>query len=183
MPVQSSGSPTCRAEYRQWLHSLHASIATLCLSASTMLWPAGQSNRQALELRKACQLNTSMCLLQLQRWGEVVPECNAVISVEPQNRKALYRRGQALHALGRCRGNACPAYVTHLASAASHQCSAVVLLLQLCLQGLLRYWAGSCQERRLVVVCTRLCICRLCALLCMNQHANRGFQQKKLPDR
>ena len=122
-----------------WLPLLHPGIVALCLAASTQwrllccvllqvrsqglpsdwgvarlrlqdLWPAaGQSSRQALELRKACQLNTSMCLLQLQRLGEVVPECNAVINVEPQNSKALYRRGQALHALGRCRANPCPA--------------------------------------------------------------------------
>ena len=135
------------------------------------LWPAaGQSNRQALELRKACQLNTSMCLLQLQRWGEVVPECNAVISVEPQNRKALYRRGQALHALGRCRLE-CLSCMFGLAWRVLHSPSAVLLwcccsLTLICLQG--AGWAVGWQPQpklHLVVACARLSICCLGAFL------------------
>ena len=171
----------------QWLHLLHPSIGACCRKASTVLWPAaGQSNSQALELRKACQLNTSMCLLQLQRWGEVVPECNAVISVEPQNRKALYRRGQALHALGRCVALVLVLYVwLGLASAAST--SAVLLwccwgLTLPCLQGLVG--AGSCHSAEAPVYCMRQAVYLLPR--CIVAHEPTGqlgwSAEKKPPD-
>lgn len=46
-------------------------------------------------LVKACRLNVVHCLLKLERWGEAEEECDEVICGDPNNLKALFRRGQA----------------------------------------------------------------------------------------
>lgn len=50
--------------------------------------PAGKA------LSKACLLNLASCALKLQRHGDAVQYCGDVLAAEPDNIKALYRRGQ-----------------------------------------------------------------------------------------
>jgi hypothetical protein len=45
---------------------------------------------------KACLLNLASCGLKLQRHAEVVQYTSEVLTSEPNNVKALYRRGQVL---------------------------------------------------------------------------------------
>jgi len=56
---------------------------------------------QSITLRTSCHSNLASCYLQLGNWNECVNECNAVLSTDESNRKALYRRGQAYIALGK----------------------------------------------------------------------------------
>jgi tetratricopeptide (TPR) repeat protein len=53
------------------------------------------------ELHTICRANLASCYLQLGRWQECEEACNAVLLANPANCKALYRRGQALLALGK----------------------------------------------------------------------------------
>jgi len=62
-------------------------------------WTDPASKQQALALRKACHLNVAMCWLKLEAWSEAEQACAAVLSDEPENVKALFRRGQALKEL------------------------------------------------------------------------------------
>lgn len=56
---------------------------------------------ESTKLRLSCRSNLASCYLQLNRWEECIDQCNAVLSIENNNRKALYRRGQALLSLKR----------------------------------------------------------------------------------
>ena len=50
------------------------------------------------ELKHACHTNCANCLLKLERWEAAVAECDVVLGHGP-NRKALFRRAQALEKL------------------------------------------------------------------------------------
>lgn len=50
---------------------------------------------EAKELARSCTLNLSSCTLNLQDYAACITHCNTVLSEEPANVKALYRRGQA----------------------------------------------------------------------------------------
>lgn len=52
-------------------------------------------------LRRSCQNNLASCFLAREEWQSCVLAASAVLAEEPDNRKALYRRGQARLALGR----------------------------------------------------------------------------------
>lgn len=60
---------------------------------------AGRTDAAAVSLRLGCQNNLGSCHLALGRWSEARADCDAVLAADPANRKALYRRGQALLAL------------------------------------------------------------------------------------
>ncbi|KAK9840217.1 hypothetical protein WJX74_005612 [Apatococcus lobatus] len=62
---------------------------------------AGQTNAEALDLLKACSSNLSSCYLNTQQHSRCIDECDQLITRDPQNRKALYRRGQSLANSGR----------------------------------------------------------------------------------
>jgi hypothetical protein len=72
-------------------HSFHCTTGAAPLPAPA----AGQASPQARELRISCQSNLASCHLQLERWQECVDVCGAVLAADPNNRKALYRRGEA----------------------------------------------------------------------------------------
>lgn len=59
------------------------------------------SSCEAQNLRKACLLNLSNCYLKMEQWSLCEGHCNEVLREDPDNLKALYRRGQALAQLGR----------------------------------------------------------------------------------
>ena len=65
----------------------------------------GNGSPQAATLRRMCQVNSASCFLKLSRWAEAETMCCNVLQVEPQNAKALYRRGQARLQLGNTDGS------------------------------------------------------------------------------
>lgn len=56
---------------------------------------------QAGDLMRACALNTAQCYLKLQRWTDCLEACEEVLVVDNTNMKALYRKGCAMHGLGK----------------------------------------------------------------------------------
>lgn len=62
-------------------------------------WKNEVAKMQAMDLRKACHLNIAACWLKLQAWVEASKACDAVLADEPQNVKALFRRGQSMKEL------------------------------------------------------------------------------------
>lgn len=66
-------------------------------------WKNDVARREALVLRRACHLNAAACSLKLEAWREAELSCDEVLREEPDNVKALFRRGQALKALGEFR--------------------------------------------------------------------------------
>jgi tetratricopeptide (TPR) repeat protein len=58
------------------------------------------ATREAVALRASCLANIASCYLQLERWADCAAACEAVLAGDAENVKALFRRGQALAALG-----------------------------------------------------------------------------------
>lgn len=52
----------------------------------------------------AARNNRAMALLKLERWQEALTDCEAVLSSDAGNVKAMLRRGQALRQLGNADG-------------------------------------------------------------------------------
>ena len=61
-----------------------------------LLTPVDGTSAEGKALVKACLLNLASCGLKLQRHGEVVQYTSEVLTSEPNNVKALYRRGQVM---------------------------------------------------------------------------------------
>lgn len=55
----------------------------------------GNQSAQAITLRRMCQVNNASCYLKLSKWVEAETMCSDVLTLEPKNAKALYRRAQA----------------------------------------------------------------------------------------
>ena len=55
---------------------------------------------EAAALRLGCRNNLAACRLALRDWAGARAACDAVLAEDAANRKALYRRGQALLSLG-----------------------------------------------------------------------------------
>jgi hypothetical protein len=66
----------------------------MCVMWLCLLTPADGTSAEGKALVKACLLNLASCGLKLQRHGEVVQYTSEVLTAEPNNVKALYRRGQ-----------------------------------------------------------------------------------------
>ncbi len=62
---------------------------------------ADHTTPEAQLLKTSCQANLASCFLQLQNWSRCIEMCNKVLLNDKNNRKALYRRGQARLALGK----------------------------------------------------------------------------------
>ncbi|EFJ52463.1 hypothetical protein VOLCADRAFT_79055 [Volvox carteri f. nagariensis] len=60
------------------------------------------TSKEAKDLVRACTLNLSSCYLNLKQFDKCLEQCNQVLSGEPHNLKALYRRGQAYLGSGDC---------------------------------------------------------------------------------
>eukprot|EP00884_Botryococcus_braunii_P022413 jgi/Botrbrau1/8856/Bobra.50_2s0013.1 len=63
----------------------------------------GISTAPAKDIRKACQLNSCMCYLKLGQFNKCIEEAGKVLSQDPRNMKAFYRRGDAYLSVGRFR--------------------------------------------------------------------------------
>mmetsp|Transcript_6089 Transcript_6089/g.37757 ORF Transcript_6089/g.37757 Transcript_6089/m.37757 type:complete len:498 (+) Transcript_6089:75-1568(+) len=59
------------------------------------------SSDDAKSVKKACTLNLASCYLKTGQYELAVEMCTEVLAVEDTNLKALFRRGQAQHALGK----------------------------------------------------------------------------------
>jgi len=66
-------------------------------------WKDEAAKAEAAALRRAGHLNTAACCLKLEAWRQAETSCHAVLKEEPENVKALFRRGQALKELGEYR--------------------------------------------------------------------------------
>jgi len=60
----------------------------------------GNESAAAAQVKRSCCLNLASCYLKTSQHDLVVEECGSVIYMEPNNLKALYRRGQAYASLG-----------------------------------------------------------------------------------
>jgi tetratricopeptide (TPR) repeat protein len=47
------------------------------------------------KLFTTCRLNYAACQLKLKNYTSVIEQCSMVLNTEPENQKALFRRGQA----------------------------------------------------------------------------------------
>jgi len=52
-----------------------------------------QQKAQVVTLKASCLLNQCLMMQKLEQWGESIAPCNLVLKDDPQNAKALYRRG------------------------------------------------------------------------------------------
>lgn len=55
-----------------------------------------ETSEDAKELLKTLRLNISQAYIKLNKNSDAIDNCNKVLKDEPQNMKALYRRGVAL---------------------------------------------------------------------------------------
>ncbi|CDI76839.1 Sperm-associated antigen 1, related [Eimeria acervulina] len=60
----------------------------------------GATASEAIAVSVQLSSNSCMCCLKLQRWQQAIAAANEVLSKEPQNPKALYRRALAKSSLG-----------------------------------------------------------------------------------
>eukprot|EP00455_Lapot_gusevi_P049740 TRINITY_DN7109_c0_g1_i6.p1 TRINITY_DN7109_c0_g1~~TRINITY_DN7109_c0_g1_i6.p1 ORF type:complete len:347 (+),score=160.74 TRINITY_DN7109_c0_g1_i6:106-1146(+) len=55
----------------------------------------GEEEKQLNQLKSVFHLNMAACCLKLRQFPKVVENCNKVLEQDPNNQKALFRRGQA----------------------------------------------------------------------------------------
>ena len=56
----------------------------------------GKEQLQAIQaLLLVAHLNLALCYLRLREYSQTVENCNKVMELDPENEKALYRRGEA----------------------------------------------------------------------------------------
>lgn len=66
-------------------------------------WKDASAKADATALRRLCHLNAAACWLKLEVWREAEVASGNVLAEEPDNVKALFRRGRALQELGEYR--------------------------------------------------------------------------------
>ncbi|XP_042897020.1 peptidyl-prolyl cis-trans isomerase D [Parasteatoda tepidariorum] len=71
--------------YLNKLHELHENVPNLDKRTSPIVVP--------------CILNSAACKLKLKQYDRALEDCDEALDIDPTNAKALYRRGQAFHAL------------------------------------------------------------------------------------
>jgi len=62
-------------------------------------WKDAAAKAEAVSLRRLCNLNAAACHIKLEAWREAEKCCAAVLREQPDNIKALFRRGHALKEL------------------------------------------------------------------------------------
>lgn len=60
----------------------------------------GKYQDMALAVKNPCHLNIAACLIKLKRHNEAIGQCTIVLAEDPNNVKALFRRGKAKSELG-----------------------------------------------------------------------------------
>jgi len=82
-----------------WFRALKRYFQAAAVLGAAGSWP-DEEKEAGLAQRRLCRLNTAACYLKLEAWQETARSCNLVLDEEPENTKALFRRGQALSELG-----------------------------------------------------------------------------------
>ena len=90
-PQFSSDYPTFPTLHNPYLELIFIVRSCAC---------ADNTSSEAADLRKACRLNLASCYLNIGRNRDAATLCSDVLDGESNNRKALYRRGQAYAAMG-----------------------------------------------------------------------------------
>ncbi|CAH1267646.1 PPID [Branchiostoma lanceolatum] len=62
--------------------------------------PGGEEEKKLGPIILPCMLNTAACRLKLQQYEKAIEDCNAVLEVDSDNAKALYRRAQGHSGMG-----------------------------------------------------------------------------------
>lgn len=86
--------------WRRALKRYHHVVTTLSYIDT---WKDEAVKAQAISLRRLCNLNVAACQLKLENWRDAEKACSAVLREEPDNVKALFRRGQSLKELAEYR--------------------------------------------------------------------------------
>uniref|UniRef100_A0A8C8RS40 peptidylprolyl isomerase n=1 Tax=Pelusios castaneus TaxID=367368 RepID=A0A8C8RS40_9SAUR len=79
-----------RKEYQQAIHSYQLALGILDSPAP----PSPEEEEELQEHRVKCLNNCAAAQLKLQLFEEVLASCNAVLRLDPDNGKALYRKGK-----------------------------------------------------------------------------------------
>ncbi|XP_015782732.1 peptidyl-prolyl cis-trans isomerase D [Tetranychus urticae] len=58
-----------------------------------------EDEKRVTELQFQCLLNSTACKIKLKRYNEALIDCDEALDLEPENIKALFRKGQALHGI------------------------------------------------------------------------------------
>jgi len=58
-----------------------------------------EQKAKAKTLKSPCYLNLAACKLKSKQWKDAIENCNKALEQEPNNAKALFRRGQAYNEL------------------------------------------------------------------------------------
>ncbi|CAL1261693.1 unnamed protein product [Larinioides sclopetarius] len=77
----------CKAALRQFRWIL------ACLEKEPGVPPESQKDRNAVLL--SAYLNIALCLLKMENYVDAIKFCDKALEMDPENEKALYRRGQA----------------------------------------------------------------------------------------
>ncbi|XP_062998750.1 peptidyl-prolyl cis-trans isomerase FKBP8-like [Elgaria multicarinata webbii] len=87
-----------REEYQQALHSYQQALCVLLLPSTDCLSP--EEDEELRELQVKCLNNCAAAQLKLQLLDEALASCNEVMRLDPDNVKALYRKGKLLSERG-----------------------------------------------------------------------------------
>ncbi|RWS14569.1 Peptidyl-prolyl cis-trans isomerase D-like protein, partial [Dinothrombium tinctorium] len=80
---------TAKAKYKKALRYLSKFHESTDLSR--------EEEQKVVELELPCLLNSAACKLKLKEYDSAVEDCDEALDLCPENAKALYRKGQALH--------------------------------------------------------------------------------------
>ncbi|XP_044300844.1 peptidyl-prolyl cis-trans isomerase FKBP8-like [Varanus komodoensis] len=87
-----------RGEYQRALHSYQQALRVLFLSGTDHLSP--EEEEELRELQVKCLNNCAAAQLKLQLFDEALASCHEVIRLDPDNVRALYRKGKLLSERG-----------------------------------------------------------------------------------
>uniref|UniRef100_A0A8C5QIC3 peptidylprolyl isomerase n=1 Tax=Leptobrachium leishanense TaxID=445787 RepID=A0A8C5QIC3_9ANUR len=83
-----------REEYRSAMHSYSQALSILTPNSADPL--SSEEEEEIRELRIKCLNNLAATQLKLHHFDDVINSCNAVLEMEANNAKALYRKGKVL---------------------------------------------------------------------------------------
>ncbi|XP_077329331.1 peptidyl-prolyl cis-trans isomerase FKBP8-like [Lithobates pipiens] len=87
-----------REEYRSAMHSYSQALSILILPTAEPL--SSEEEEEIREHRIKCLNNLAAAQLKLHHYDDVINSCNAVLEMDTENAKALYRKGKVLSERG-----------------------------------------------------------------------------------
>ncbi|XP_072258870.1 peptidyl-prolyl cis-trans isomerase FKBP8-like [Pyxicephalus adspersus] len=87
-----------REEYRSAMHSYSQALSILTLPTAEPL--SSEEEEEIREHRIKCLNNLAAAQLKLHHYDDVINSCNAVLEMDADNAKALYRKGKVLSERG-----------------------------------------------------------------------------------